>query len=160
MQANRHAVHINILISRNYFIIEVGYKYLIILVFITNVFCNNSSIQGLITDSSSGDHLLGANIMLDGTILGAASDENGFYSITDIPIGTYTVKAMFIGYETLEKEIEIKYRDKRGNITTRKVDIFECTHTHLIGYCFKVNDRRTFLRSGILELKRLEFEKD
>ena len=57
-----------------------------------------------------------------------------------------------------EKEIEITYKDKRGKITKRKVDIFEVTHTHLIGYCSKVNARRTFLRSGILELKRLEFE--
>ena len=57
-----------------------------------------------------------------------------------------------------EKEIEIKYKDKRGNVTIRRVDIFEVTHTHLIAYCFKVSDRRTFLRSGILELKRLEFE--
>lgn len=59
-----------------------------------------------------------------------------------------------------EKKIEIRYKDKRGKITKRNVDIFEVTHTHLIGFCFKVNERRTFLRSGILELKRLEFEKD
>lgn len=57
-----------------------------------------------------------------------------------------------------EKEIEITYKDKRGKITKRKVDIFEVTHTHLIGFCSKVNARRTFLRSGILELKRLEFK--
>jgi len=89
----------------------VGYKYLILLIFITSIFCNNSSIQGFIADSESREPLIGANIMLDGTNLGAASDEDGFYSIKDIPIGSYTVIAMFIGYETLEKKIWIE-----GNI--------------------------------------------
>ncbi len=41
-------------------------------------------------------------------MLGAASDENGYYIIKDIPIGKYTLKAMFIGYETLENEIWIE----------------------------------------------------
>ena len=46
--------------------------------------------------------------MLDGTSLGAASDDNGYYIIKNIPIGTYTLRAMFIGYETLEKEIWVE----------------------------------------------------
>ena len=50
---------------------------------------------------------MGANIMLDGTMLGAASDENGHYIITNIPIGRYTLKAMFIGYETLKKKVRV-----------------------------------------------------
>jgi predicted DNA-binding transcriptional regulator YafY len=57
-----------------------------------------------------------------------------------------------------EKSIEIKYKDKRGRITKRKIHIFGANNTHLTGHCFKANDRRTFSRSGILELKRLEFE--
>ena len=55
---------------------------------------------------------MGANIMLDGTMLGAASDENGHYFITKIPIGSYTLKAMFIGYETLEKKVRIEADEK------------------------------------------------
>ena len=81
-----------------------------ILFFIGNTLalCSNSSIQGFITDSSNKEPLIGANIMLYGTNLGAASDEDGFYSMKDIPIGGYTLRAMFIGYETMEKEIAIK----------------------------------------------------
>tara|TARA_B100000315_G_C14488855_1_gene546554 strand:- start:267 stop:926 length:660 start_codon:yes stop_codon:yes gene_type:complete len=55
-----------------------------------------------------------------------------------------------------EAKIEMLYKDKKGKITRRKVDIYECTNTHLIGFCNLVYERRTFLRSGILELKRLE----
>ena len=73
---------------------------------------SSSSIEGVITDSLSGNMLLGANIMLDGTMLGAASDENGNYLITDIPIGSYSLKAMFIGYETYEEDIRIEADQK------------------------------------------------
>ena len=45
--------------------------------------------------------------MLLETNLGSASDENGYYNIENIPIGNYTLLAMFIGYENLEKEIKI-----------------------------------------------------
>ena len=74
----------------------------------TIALCNNSSIQGHIIDLQSEDPLIGANIMLNGTMLGSASDENGKYIIEDVPIGGYTLKAMFIGYENLEKEIWIE----------------------------------------------------
>ena len=48
------------------------------------------------------------NVMLDGTMLGAASDENGYYLITNVPIGSYTVKAMFIGYESIAKAVRVE----------------------------------------------------
>ena len=66
-----------------------------------------STIKGNITDSNTGEPLIGANIMLIGTNLGNASDANGEYIIKDIPFGRHTLKAMFIGYEDLEKEILI-----------------------------------------------------
>ena len=50
--------------------------------------------------------------MLDGTMLGAASDENGSYLISNVPIGRYTLKGMFIGYETFEKEIRVEADEK------------------------------------------------
>ena len=63
-------------------------KYLIIIfALITAALCRNSSIQGHIIDTQSREPLIGANIILDDTMLGAASDENGFYSITNVPLG-------------------------------------------------------------------------
>ena len=76
----------------------------------------------------------------------------------DVKDNQYANAKLNMAVKLGEKEIEITYKDKRGNTSKRKVDIFEVTQTHLIAYCFKVNDRRTFLRSGILKLKRLEFE--
>ena len=50
--------------------------------------------------------------MLDGTLFGTASDENGSYLISNVPIGRYTLIAMFIGYETYKKEIRVEADEK------------------------------------------------
>ena len=50
--------------------------------------------------SSDGQPLVGANVILDGTSMGAATDENGTYYILDVQPGVYTVRVNYIGYKT------------------------------------------------------------
>ncbi len=56
------------------------------------------TIKGKVTDKATGDVLVGANISLTGTTLGAATNVNGEYTIVNVPVGVYTVRATFIGY--------------------------------------------------------------
>jgi Outer membrane receptor proteins, mostly Fe transport len=58
-------------------------------------------IAGTLTDKSSGEPLLGANISVIGTSLGAVSDINGQYTILFIPPGTYNVQVSYIGYKRI-----------------------------------------------------------
>ena len=55
-------------------------------------------VVGVITDEKTGNPLIGCNIILQGTSLGAATDLDGAYIILNIPPGTYTVKTLMIGY--------------------------------------------------------------
>ncbi|NOZ75682.1 MAG: TonB-dependent receptor [FCB group bacterium] len=55
-------------------------------------------LTGVVTDASSGEPLPGSNILITGTDLGAATNVDGAYYILNIPPGTYTVKALMIGY--------------------------------------------------------------
>lgn len=57
-----------------------------------------SKISGTVKDADTGEELYGVNVMLNGTNLGAATDENGKFFIINVPIGTYEVKASMIGY--------------------------------------------------------------
>jgi hypothetical protein len=57
------------------------------------------SIEGTVVEQSTQQPLPGANIVISGTGLGAATDSNGKFSITNIPIGTYEVEASIIGYQ-------------------------------------------------------------
>ncbi len=68
----------------------------------------SGQIHGTITDATTGDVLIGANIVIKGTSLGAASDITGAYRITGISPGTYTLVVRFIGYKGKDLPIQIK----------------------------------------------------
>lgn len=55
-------------------------------------------ISGYITDQSTGEPLVGANVVLRGTPLGAASDMSGYYAILNVSPGTHVIEAFMIGY--------------------------------------------------------------
>lgn len=55
-------------------------------------------LSGTVTDARTGEPLIGATVLLEGTELGDATDVNGRYTITNIPTKTYNVKASFVGF--------------------------------------------------------------
>jgi outer membrane receptor for ferrienterochelin and colicin len=58
-------------------------------------------LSGTIKDSQTGEPLVGANIIIVGTDLGAAANVDGNYFILNIPPGNYSVKISYIGYESV-----------------------------------------------------------
>jgi outer membrane receptor for ferrienterochelin and colicin len=59
---------------------------------------------GQVTDQETGEPLVGVNLILEGTDIGAATDQNGEYLIMRVPPGIYTVHASMIGYRELRVE--------------------------------------------------------
>jgi len=69
----------------------------------------NGAIFGKIVDSETGEELIGANILLEGTTIGAASDIEGNYKISSVPPGSYYLIASMIGYSKLTvTNLEVK----------------------------------------------------
>jgi TonB-dependent receptor len=56
------------------------------------------SIEGTVKDAQTGEALPGANVVLAGTTLGASSDIHGKYTIRNVPPGSYTIRATYVGY--------------------------------------------------------------
>ena len=56
-------------------------------------------LSGKVTDSETGEDIIGANIIIEGTFLGAAADIDGYYYINNIPPGEYIVFASAVGLE-------------------------------------------------------------
>jgi len=57
-------------------------------------------IWGTVTDKKSGEPLPAVNIFVEGTTLGAASDEKGQFVILNVPPGAYSLKAEMMGFES------------------------------------------------------------
>lgn len=67
----------------------------------TLMLAQTGKIKGKVTDLTSGEPLIGANVLVVGTSLGAATDVNGMYSISNLQAGVYEVKSSYIGYQTI-----------------------------------------------------------
>ncbi len=65
-------------------------------------------IEGKVTDATTGEPLIGANIILKGTSLGSASNLSGLYVIQAVPAGSYTLQASYIGYKSITFQIQLK----------------------------------------------------
>ncbi|NQT27491.1 TonB-dependent receptor [candidate division KSB1 bacterium] len=78
---------------------------LICVLFSINVFSQTTGkISGTVLDAGTGAPLIGANVMLQGTYLGAATALDGSFYIINIPPGKFTVRVSMMGYETQHLE--------------------------------------------------------
>lgn len=65
------------------------------------------TISGTVKDARNGETMVGTNVYIDELKKGATTNVYGFYSIT-VPAGTYTLKVSYLGYDTYEKQVELK----------------------------------------------------
>ena len=69
-----------------------------------------ATLRGFVTDASDGQPLIGVNVTLvanDGTLFGIATDPDGFYTIAQVPAGSYGFRVSFVGYDTHEAEMTL-----------------------------------------------------
>jgi outer membrane receptor protein involved in Fe transport len=60
----------------------------------------NATVYGRVYDGQSGEEIIGANVLLVGTSLGASTDLDGKYVIKNVPAGTYDLRVSYVGYAT------------------------------------------------------------
>jgi len=84
---------------------------------------NDNSIKGFVYEKSNGEPMVFANVYLKGTTLGSTTDINGYFSITRIPDGNYTLLVTMMGYDTINESVVLK-----GNqILNRKYSLQEAS---------------------------------
>lgn len=105
------------------------------------------TLSGYIKDKSSGESLIGATISIKDTKLGAVTNAYGFYSLT-LPKGKYTATASYIGFEKLEKTIELN-KDTKLNIELSTLDILS---DEVLVTAQKANNNVTSIEMSTLEL--------
>lgn len=77
------------------------------IVLISLSFSVSAQVSGKLTGTvkdNNGEPLVGANVIIEGTTLGAATDFDGRYTILNVRAGTYTVKFGYLGYKSQRVE--------------------------------------------------------
>ncbi len=65
------------------------------------------NVSGIVSESIDGETLIGVNLLIKGTSLGTSTDEYGEYLIRRIPEGEQILIVSYIGYESIERTINV-----------------------------------------------------
>lgn len=74
-------------------------------------YAQNGTIRGSIIEKETGQPVLYTNVYLKGTTIGGVTDVNGYFTISHVPKGSYTMIVSYIGFDTLKIAISIKDDD-------------------------------------------------
>jgi len=77
---------------------------------------NTGSVVGRVVDKKTGEPLVGASVIVEGTELGNATDLNGQYQIINIPPGKYNVTASYTGYNDQRTEDVLVVQDNVATV--------------------------------------------
>jgi TonB-dependent receptor len=96
---------------------KISWQFFIILILalITNypLLAQTATIKSRVLDKTTDEPLIGANVIIEGTSLGAASNIDGRFIITDIPIGKQKLVISYIGYNSITVDLDVKTKDNK-----------------------------------------------
>ncbi len=90
------------------FCVQIILSAIICLTVSTEALAQTGTISGTVLNAETSEALPGVNVGLINTQLGDATGSNGQFTITNVPEGTYTVRASIVGYKTVDREIQVQ----------------------------------------------------
>lgn len=117
----------------------------ILLGLIISAYANGQTgtVKGIVTDKSTGETLPGANVLLKGTLIGASTDFDGLFTLTNVPTGTVSIEASFVGYLPSSQVITIAADQTLTINFTLDVDAVVLEETVVIGYGIQKKSDKT-----------------
>lgn len=71
-------------------------------------YSQSGTIKGFVYDKSNGEPILFANVLLENTILGASTDDNGYFVINKVKQGNYTLKVQCLGFKDTVFSVSVR----------------------------------------------------
>ena len=100
--------------------------FLFTLVFSIQLFAQVGSIRGFVYEEASGEPAMFSNVVLDGTKIGTVTDGNGFFNLSQVPVGTYTISVSYIGYDGISSSVEVlanKIQNQKFYLTESSIQL-------------------------------------
>ena len=112
----------------------------------------HDGLKGVVTDMVSGEPLIGAAIMIEGTTTGTVSDLDGSY-ILPLPEGTHTLSVSYIGYTAVTLNITV---NPDGTGTVRSPDDTSVALTDMGLVIYMAPDSQALADAVVTARKNLE----
>ena len=115
------------------------------------------NVRGFVYTKDNGEPALFTNVFLKGTTNGASTDINGFFSITKVKPGTYTLVATYLGYDSIMEPITVSANQILNKKIFLNKSIIQLTEVIATGeqQAKKENTRVSTMRVDPAEIKKL-----
>lgn len=98
---------------------------LLLLITSATAFAQTGTIKGFVTERAGGEAVIYTIVSLEGTSYGGQTDVNGYFSLTGVPAGNYTLVSTQMGFDTARIPVTLapgqiltqQIRLRRGGIT-------------------------------------------
>ncbi len=84
---------------------------------VTLTFAQDGVIRGFVYEKETGEPVIFTNVYLYRTTYGAATDVNGYFTISKIPEGNYTLMVTNLGFDTIRENVTVR----KGQVITKKL---------------------------------------
>jgi hypothetical protein len=97
-------------------------KKVFVLIFVlvtTLVSAQTGLVRGFVYDKETGEPMMLTNVMLENTQIGTTTDVNGYFVLSKIKTGNYSIKVTSLGYETYTAPIKVE----KNKVLALKIDL-------------------------------------
>ncbi|MBI1191904.1 MAG: SusC/RagA family TonB-linked outer membrane protein [Bacteroidetes bacterium] len=91
----------------NYLRIKTLVSILLLMFLPSLAWAQQATLTGRVTDES-GEGLIGATVLLEGTTIGGITDLDGSYRVSNIPAGTYNLLFTYVGYVKNSRQVTLE----------------------------------------------------
>jgi len=113
-------------------------------------------IRGFVYEKETGEPVIYTNVYLYKTSHGAATDINGFFSITKIPIGDYTLMVTYLGFDTLKMNVTVM----QDQIITKKLYLEKASYMlEQVQVTADREEARTETRTSVIKITPKQINK-
>jgi hypothetical protein len=115
----------------------------------------NASIRGFVYEKETGEPVIFTNVYLLNTSYGASTDVNGYYSITQVPPGSYQLTVTALGYDSIKMTVTLK----KGDVLTRQLFLNKASYTlETVNVSATREEARTETRTSVAKITPKEMK--
>ena len=112
-------------------------------------FSQTGSIKGFVYDKANGEPVIFTNVYLYNSTYGSSTDVNGYFIITKVPEGEYTLMVTYLGYDTLSIPISLQ----AGGVVTKQLYLQESAiQLETINISAEYQEARTETKTSVVKI--------
>lgn len=122
----------------------------------SQLLAQTGTVRGFVYEEESGEPAMFSNILIEGTSIGGVTDVNGFFNLSKVPTGRYTLKVTYIGFDEISVTVDVR----EGKITNQKFYLKESSiQLNTIQLSAERQESKTSVNTSVVKLTAKSLKK-